>query len=87
MFVFLKCCEMCENQSLHLLNSVFWEYGVKISSLNLIFIESCGRGLENIEGDLQMRAWTSWWEEQLVEVGTLFLEKKRVREQGGTLLW
>lgn len=40
MFVFLKCCEMCENQSFHLLNSVLKEYGVKIFHLNLIFKES-----------------------------------------------
>lgn len=40
MFVFLKCCEMCENRSFHLLNSVLEEYGVKIFHLDLIFKES-----------------------------------------------
>lgn len=30
MFVFLKCWEMCENHSLHLLNPVWWECSVRI---------------------------------------------------------
>lgn len=45
MFVFLKCCKMCENPSLHLLNSVLYEYSVRIFHFNLLFKESGDRDL------------------------------------------
>lgn len=49
MFVFLKCCEMCENQSFHLLNSVLEECGVKIFHLDLIFKEAGDGDKEGLE--------------------------------------
>lgn len=55
LFVFLKCCEMCEDQSFHLLNSVLQEYGVTIFHLNLIFKESGDGDMEGIE----RRGWWS----------------------------
>ena len=75
LFVFLKCCEMCEDQSFHLLNSVLQEYGVTIFHLNLIFKESGDGDMEGIE---RRGWWSPWWEQQLPGCEMLCLETGRL---------
>lgn len=53
LFVFLKCWEMCENPSLHLLNSFLWENSGKIFSLTSVFTESGGGRVGGLLGNLE----------------------------------